>query len=538
MAIAMYLRLSESDGDLGKDGKDESNSIENQRELLYNFLEAREDLDGEVVEYIDDGYSGTNFDRPGFKKMIEDAKKGVVNTVVVKDLSRLGRDYIVAGDYIEQIFPMLNVRFIAANNGYDSNKRSGASGFDVAINNLVNTFYSRDLSKKLKAANRVRWNQGISTAGHAPFGYLKSLTEKGKYVIDPEASEIVRYIFEKAMAGNTATEIAYLLNDKKYPTPLVYQKTRHSWNLAEPVTIESERLWDNTKVLDVLKRVEYTGTLIMGKSRSLTVGAKSSKPRPENEWIVVEGVNEPIVSKEEFEKANLVIRQAKKPDYIISQNYPLKGKVRCGNCRQCLTYTVTTYKEYFVCRHGRQVSKHSKCCKDEYPVKQIEEIVWRTLTKMMKTLKELGFLVEVRAKEQLQESKKAKTNAESEIKTLKAEKIRQYELYADGVVSKERYLVKRQEIGVKLEELEKMLAQLSDKENRQKELLEKAAESGSVVKKFSGSSKLTRPIVKAFVQDVYVHDLNHIEIVFIYEDILKQFENYLSENNKNGMPLI
>lgn len=150
MGIAKYLRLSESDGDLGVDGKDESNSIENQRLLLDSFIEGRDDLDGEVYEYVDDGFSGTNFDRPSFKRMIEDAKKGKINCIIVKDLSRLGRDYIVAGDYIEQIFPMLQVRFIAVNNNYDSVKTIGQNaGFDVAISNLINTFYSREDRKSV-----------------------------------------------------------------------------------------------------------------------------------------------------------------------------------------------------------------------------------------------------------------------------------------------------------------------------------------------------------------------------------------------------
>ena len=179
MIEAFYLRLSESDGDLGVDGKDESNSIENQRLLLHSYLEARTDLVGEVVEYVDDGYSGTNFERPAFKRMIEDAKKGKVDVVLVKDLSRLGRDYIVAGDYIEQIFPMLGVRFIAVNNGYDSAGHvSGAMGFDIAVNNLINTFYSRDLSKKIKSGNETKWRRGISTSSYAPYGYDKSKTER------------------------------------------------------------------------------------------------------------------------------------------------------------------------------------------------------------------------------------------------------------------------------------------------------------------------------------------------------------------------
>ena len=169
MTIAIYLRLSEADGDLGIDGKDESNSIENQRMLLHHYIEARDDLAGEIIEYVDDGYSGTNFNRPAFKRMIEDAKKGKIQVIIVKDLSRLGRDYVVAGDYIEQIFPLLQVRFIAANNGYDSaGHADGNVGFDLAVSNLINTFYSRDLSKKIKAANKIRWKQGISTSGHAP----------------------------------------------------------------------------------------------------------------------------------------------------------------------------------------------------------------------------------------------------------------------------------------------------------------------------------------------------------------------------------
>ena len=331
MAIAIYLRLSESDGDLGIDGKDESNSIENQRMLLYHYIETREDLSGEIIEYVDDGYSGTNFNRPAFKRMIEDAKKGKIQVIIVKDLSRLGRDYIVAGDYIEQIFPLLQVRFIAANNGYDTAGHTGGNmGFDLAVSNLINTFYSRDLSKKIKAANKIRWKNGISTSGHAPFGYLKSPDEKGKFVIDPEAGKIVRFIFDKALEGKSTTEIAFLLNENHYPTPWVYNQSKKNWRLAEPVTAENERLWDISMVCRVLRKYDYTGAMVMGRKRSLTVGARKGKTQPESEWTIVEGIHEPIVTHEEFEQANLVIRQRKPRDYVIVQNYPLKGKVRCG----------------------------------------------------------------------------------------------------------------------------------------------------------------------------------------------------------------
>lgn len=172
---AFYLRLSMADGDLGKDGKDESNSIENQRELLRCFVETREELAGEeIIEYVDDGYSGVDFKRPAFRRMIDDAKKGVIDTILVKDLSRLGRDYIGVGDYLEQIFPVLGIRFIAVNSNYDSSKYVGRTmGLDMAVSNLVNALYSRDISKKVKAGIHTRWNQGISTTGRPPYGLSK-----------------------------------------------------------------------------------------------------------------------------------------------------------------------------------------------------------------------------------------------------------------------------------------------------------------------------------------------------------------------------
>ena len=166
MKIAFYLRLSVADGDLGKNDKDESNSIENQRILLQTYLKAKELSENDIAEYIDDGYSGLNFDRPAFQRMIEDAKQGKIDTILVKDLSRLGRDYICVGDYLEQIFPVLGIRFIAVNTNYDSNQFLGKTmGLEMSIGNLINTLYSKDLSKKYKTAIQTKWKQGISTSG-------------------------------------------------------------------------------------------------------------------------------------------------------------------------------------------------------------------------------------------------------------------------------------------------------------------------------------------------------------------------------------
>ena len=225
MKIGFYMRLSLADGDLGKDDKEESNSIENQRLLLQGFVESRKDITGDVTEYIDDGYTGTNFDRPAFMQMIEDAKKGKIDTIIVKDLSRLGRDYIGAGDYLEQIFPVLGIRFIAVNSSYDSNDYIGKTiGLDVSINNLLNSLYSKDISKKFTSALRTKWKQGISTTGRVPFGYKKDDVEKSKWLIDEEAAKYVRLIFEKAIGGWNTSSIANHLNELNAPTPGKYKQ--------------------------------------------------------------------------------------------------------------------------------------------------------------------------------------------------------------------------------------------------------------------------------------------------------------------------
>ena len=208
--IAIYLRLSLADGDLKKGSKDESNSIENQRMLLHDYIGKQEDLFGEIVEYVDDGYTGTNFNRPAFQKMIVDLKQGDIKVIMVKDLSRLGRDYIGVGDYIEQIFPLMGVRFIAVNNSFDSMKlNNGTPGIEVAVSNLVNNMYSRDIAKKIRAALETNWKNGKATCTNVPFGYVWNKKDGQRWEIDPEAAASVKKVFELALSGRNADCLRY-----------------------------------------------------------------------------------------------------------------------------------------------------------------------------------------------------------------------------------------------------------------------------------------------------------------------------------------
>lgn len=269
--IAIYLRLSLADGDLKKGSKDESNSIENQRMLLHDYIGKQEDLFGEIIEYVDDGYTGTNFNRPAFQKMIVDLKQGDIKVIMVKDLSRLGRDYIGVGDYIEQIFPLMGVRFIAVNNSFDSMKlNNGTPGIEVAVSNLVNNMYSRDIAKKIRAALETNWKNGKATCTNVPFGYVWNKKGGQRWEIDPEAAPCVKKVFELALSGRNTTQIAYGMNELNLPTPGLYAKRKNLLMGSNPIIApDSEMLWNAAIVWRILRRYEYTGALVMGRRKKI-----------------------------------------------------------------------------------------------------------------------------------------------------------------------------------------------------------------------------------------------------------------------------
>ena len=335
--IATYQRISRADGDLGKDGKDKSNSIENQKELIQRYISHKESLQNlPVMDFVDDGYTGSNFDRPGFQKMMDGVRSGEIDTIIVKDLSRFGRDYIGVGEYMEQIFPLLGVRLISVNDNYDSNNYNGATlGMDLVVSNLVNTMYCRDAGKKLRTANRVKWRKGISTASSAPFGYQFDPNKKGSYIIDPPAAKIVRRIFDLAILGLRTREIAMTLNDENAPVPSVYNREHKAYGKETTYTIAPVILWDSTRVWKILTAYVYTGAMVLGKSQRLISGKSISRTVPKGQQYITEGTHEAIVSREEFEKAQLVINNRNKV-VMGSVDFPLKGKVRCGNCRRAM----------------------------------------------------------------------------------------------------------------------------------------------------------------------------------------------------------
>lgn len=524
----LYLRLSIADGDLGKDNKDESNSIENQRMLLLDFVQSREDLPDEYIEYVDDGYSGTNFERPSFKRMIEDAKCGKIGTIIVKDFSRFGRDYIGVGDYLEQVLPILDIRFISLNNNYDSNDYFGKTmGMDMAIHNLVNNLYSKDISKKLKSALRVKWENGQWTGGKPPFGYLRN-RETGAWMVDPVAGKYVRMIFDKAIEGCSTTQISYYMNEQKIPTPGQYNKehqlTHYGYNRKVP---DSEIVWDCGMIRTILGRYEYTGALVQGKRQAVAVGSKVTRKSKDKDVVIKKNVHPAIVSEEEYENARAAIAFMKKPDYKGNRKFALKGKIRCGNCRRSMVLSESGAGDKVYCPHKKQAGRYSRCSDEMVPISIIEGHVWYALKHVLRILEVIQAETEEKTSNLGNIRRKKIKQMELETDKLKNERIRQYEAYAEGIITKEKYMLMKQQITEKADYFQKeieLLLHLSAEEDAYKSKVTSLFE---LLDNQMKHEKITQELADATIDTVYVYDKKKIEVTFKFEDVLmKEIEKY------------
>lgn len=520
--IAMYLRLSMADGDLGKDGKDESNSIENQRAILQDFIDRRDDVSGEVIEYIDDGYSGTNFDRPAFISMVEDMKKGRVDTMLTKDLSRLGRNYIEVGDYMEQIFPLLGVRYIAVNSNYDSNDYIGNTiGLEMSVMNLVNSLYSKDLSKKYRSAMETKWSSGHATSGKPPFGYDRHPSIKGKWVIEPVAAEIVRKIYGMISEGKELQEIIDTLNDEHVMTPGQYRERYGYMRRVRRKVTDEEWLWDRHMMYRLLGNYEYTGALVQSKMKTIAVGSKSRRKVPDKERFVTEGHHEPLVTKEEFQKGWALFKRMKKGGTVNTRDYPLADIIYCGNCGLRMKYPTTAVETYVQCKHKKLVGKASACVDTHYPTSKIDYIVRRAL------LRQLQLLEKLQDKLLCDSASEGGTDdliqsLQSQITSLKVDKTRAYESYASGLISRDYFIRKRDQIKSRVDDLTNNLNALSKPVEDRKKLIHDADDYLQMASSLLTKEGLTKQAVDAFLERIDIYEEEHIEISFKFDDVIER----------------
>jgi DNA invertase Pin-like site-specific DNA recombinase len=370
--VAIYCRLSKDD-DI-REG--ESSSIKSQKDIVEQFVKSN---GWRVYDYyIDDGYSGVNFKRPAFERMIADIEDGKVNCCITKDLSRLGRNYILAGQYTEMYFPSKGVRFIALNDNVDtinSNENSIAP-----FVNILNEMYAKDIAKKVRSAVRAKKLKGEFASSHAPYGYQKDPQDKHKLIIEETGAAIVRRIFEMAKADMGSKKICKILNEEGIPTPLNHRKKLLYGIEPKPA------LWDSGTVNYILRNRIYTGDMVQGVYENSKFGAGMPIRRPKEEWIIVPGTHEPLVDVETFEYAQKMISARNRPVKTnIIQLFA--GFVKCEDCNHAMAYSNSQDIPQYTCstyrRHGR------KYCSCHYIRKDVlEQVVLNDIRKYSKLAKD------------------------------------------------------------------------------------------------------------------------------------------------------
>jgi len=524
---AIYVRLSKEDGDVAGASKAESNSISNQRELIRDFLKDKEDI-VVVSERVDDGYSGSSFERPSFKLMLEDIKKGVVDCVVVKDLSRFGREYIDSGRYIERLFPALGVRFIAVNDGYDSLEGKDQSDeIIIPFKNLINDAYCRDISVKIRSHLEVKRKNGEFIGSFAPYGYQKDEGCRHRLVIDPVAAGIVRDIFRMKLHGMSQDAIAGRLNDMGVLSPMEYKSASGS-NYQTGFKTGERALWSSVTVRRILENECYVGNLVQGRQTTPNHKVKKSFVKPEKDWVRIEKNHEAVVSDRDFAIVQRLLGMDTRMSPEQSEVYPLAGMVVCADCGAAMVRkNVCSGKRkyrYYVCSRNKETKE---CASHRIGVERLEEAVLEVLKvqvanvldlkRAMEKVSEIPFQeLDIRELERRIEQKEAEVLRCRELRNML------YEDMKDGIVSKEDYrelheaYTQRRDLAEEAVrqmkgEIEDILASNTDKYR----WLDYFAEHENI-------DRLTRNVAVELIERVKVVDRETVEVVFSFGDCYRE----------------
>lgn len=552
--VAMYLRLSRDDNmkagiETETDGnaiygisKAESNSIGSQRELIRLFLNEQTDM--ELYDsYVDDGYSGSNFDRPEFKRMMKDIEAGRVNCVIVKDLSRFGRDYIESGRYLEKIFPVLGVRFIALTDHYDSlSADTGQRQIVLPVKNFINDSYCRDISTKVKSQLAVKRKNGEYLAPFAVYGYQKSPEDKNKLVVDDYAAEIVRRIFRWKIEGMAVSAIAEKLNGFNILPPKEYKKSK-GLNYRGGFASGSSTGWSSSAVKRVLTNETYLGHLLQGKTEKVNYKVKKSIRKPEDEWVRVENTHEPIVTESDFE----IVRNLLQADGRVSPGSravnPFMGLLFCGDCGEQMIRRKVRYKDteniYHICstkNRGEGCSRHS-----------IEENALKELVGVSVRRYVNEFLWQERLFEEAKETEAnldAVLGCQKELARLKQEQDKYYSLCAGLYEDLRQGIVTKEEFERLHEEFTRKAGRLSKAREEQEKLIQKMFKSGVAcagrLAQFRETIELEgvdRHTLTSLVKHIYVYEDKRVEIEFYFQDeyrIMREANMALSKRGTVG----
>ena len=505
---ALYCRVSRDDGT-----EKESNSITNQKRMLSKY--AKTNGFKNIKVYEDDGFTGTNFNRPDMQRLLDDVEMGYVSTIIVKDMSRFGREYLQVGYYTEHYFPEKNVRFIAVNDGVDSANEED-NDF-TPLRNFMNELYAKDISRKVKSAHRVKGMAG-EPLSQPPYGYMKDPENKKKWIIDPEAAAVVRDVFKMCLEGKGNETIARILQERQVLIPMAYWQSKglpRGGKIKQPNPYK----WCKTSIAKILSQQEYCGDVINFKSYSISFKKKKRIPKPKEEWMVFKDVHEPIIDRETFEqvqKRNVSTRRRQpKPQNAIKSIF--SDMLYCADCGSKLWFHTNTKNpniHFFSC--SNYVNDYRGTCQTRHYVRAdaIEEVVTYELQRLADYLKydQEGFaelLAEKTNKDMLDEQKNAKTQIDQSLARINKIDVLYERLYEDNVSGKvtdsfymelsHKYENEKEELKKKIFNLKIQLDELNKKVFHKEMFL-------SAIGKFMEMKTITAPLIRELIDHIEVHE--------------------------------
>ena len=513
-----YLRLSHEDGD-----KKESNSITGQKDLIHDYFNHHP----EIIECgmkIDDGFSGSSFDRPAFQEMMADVKAGKINCIVVKDLSRFGRNYLDSGEYIEKIFPFLGVRFIAINDNYDSlNRKTEFDELMIPFKNLINEAYCRDISIKIRSQLETKRRRGDFTGSFAAYGYLKDPENKNRLLIDAFAANVVRDIFCWKIKGLSAGDIAERLNRDGILAPLDYKKSQ-GLRFATPFGINIHSVWNATTILRILKNPIYTGVLEQGKSTTPSFKVKRRILKPREEWSIVRGAHKAVIAQNDFEIVQKLLAMDTRTSPKSNVVELFSGIVYCGECGAAMVRkTVPSGKKkyiYYVCAaHKNEKTCYAHSLRDSI----LEGIILESVKRQVQSVLGMEKVLELIKMATLQQADMKKyqerlDKKNGEISRYKKLLCSLYENVMDGVIDKEEYQKLKKNYTGLLSEAQKRakiirteIRQIMESNMEEKNWLDQ-------LKKYQNFTVLDRAVVVCLIEKILVYKNKQVEIVYNWQE--------------------
>ena len=508
---ALYCRLSVEDTkDEKKNGKEDlSNSIQNQKAMLLQY--ARDHRFPHPTFFIDDGYSGVTYDRPGFQKMLDEIEAGHVGTVITKDLSRLGRNSALTGLYINYTFPQNDVRYIAINDHFDSINPNSTDSDIAGIKNWFNEFFAKDTSRKIRAVQKAKGERGERLTVHVPYGYMKNPENPKEWIIDEEAAQVVKKIFTLCMNGRGPSQIADQLEKDKILTPTAYKnkqgvKTPHT----EP---ENPYRWHESTIVNILERKEYIGATVNFKTYTNSIWDKKQRENPEENRVIFYNTHPAIIEQEVFDKVQ-EIRQQRHRRTATGKSSPFSGLVFCADCKQKLYYSTTKYfekrQDFFTCSTHR--ANKGKCSGHYIRAVVLEDLVWNHMKEVISyvTRYEVHFRVEMEQKLRLQSEetirvyKKRLAQAEKRIGELDRLFIKIYEDNAKGKLNDDRFAMMSKTYEDEQAQLKVEIVNLQKEIEVQERQIEDLEQFIQRARRYTDLTELTPYALRELVKAVYV----------------------------------